>query len=293
MNQQFDIFDDSRDVMLRNDVLHALAQRDGPAAAAAHRALRAEFPGDDRLPAMQVLIDTLGAGEPPRFTRYDEAQVAVAIVQGTVVPAARTVWPAEADARAWLSPVWAALARSAAALPFDASLPELHAAALWLQAGRAADALAAARTIESWRRVPQPLAWVAEATWRAEGLDVTWPLIAELSWLDPTRLGEVIGKVADPLMTRLQRAFDDRFDAGDDPGGLAWLPAWVLTDKPALAGVLSTAEPGQQSLPEQGFRLMLALLELERQGRHAAVIERRKRLLALHPGLFRAYMTSR
>jgi hypothetical protein len=137
MKQQLDIFDDSRDVMLRNDVLHALAQRDGPAAAAAHRALRAEFPGDDRLPAMQVLIDTLGAGEPRRFARHDEAQAAVAMVQDTVRPAARTVWPAEADARAWLSPVWAALARSAAALPFDAGRPELHAAALWLQAGRA------------------------------------------------------------------------------------------------------------------------------------------------------------
>jgi hypothetical protein len=292
MFQQLDIFDDSRDLMLRNDVLSALARRDANGARAACQTLRAEFADDRHLPALQVLIDTLQAAEPARFSTAAEALRAIDGLQRTAAPAARSVWaPAEADA--WLRPAWSALARAAGALPFDPRQPQAHAAALWLRAGNAAAALAAVQTITSWRRVPQPLAWAVEATWRAEGLDAAWPLIAELAWLAPARLAEIIARLDDPLMNRLHRAFGQGFDGDEGPAALAWFPAWVLTEKPALARPLSAAEPGQQTMPEQGFRLLLSLLELERQGRHADLIERRKRLLALHGGLFGAYMHSR
>lgn len=292
MRQQLDIFEDSRDLMLHNDVLHALARRDAAAARAGGRKFAAEYPGDPRLAWLDILVDALGPHPQTAWTNAAEAEAAIAALQATVLPAARSVWP-DADARAWAAPLWADLARRAAALPFDPARPQAHAAASWLNAGDAAEALAAARSIESWRRKPQPLAWAAEATIRSAGLDAAWPLIAELAWLAPARLARLIEGVADPLLTRLLRAFDADFDGADDSDGPAWFPAWVLTDKPALAHALGSAEPGQQDMPEQAFRLMLSLLELERQGRHADLIERRKRLLSLHAGLFRAYMKSR
>ena len=74
---------------------------------------------------------------------------------------------------------------------------------------------------------------------------------------------------------------------------MAWFPAWVLTERPALARVLAKARPGQQTLPEQAMRLMVELLGLERQGRRHEVIEHRRRLQGLHGGLYAAYMKAR
>lgn len=294
MNQQLDIFEDSRDLMLHNDVLHALVRRDTEAARVALRAFAGEFPGDPRLLPLGRLIDALDAGPVAPYPTHADAEAAIRALQGEVLPAAASAWPTS-DAAAWLAPLWAGLARRAAALPFDPA--HVHSAALWLNAAAPAEAAAAVRTIESWRRKPQPLAWAAESLWRSEGLDAAWPLIAELAWLAPARLGDVTRRIADPPMTRLLRAFDVDFDSGldnaDTASDLAWFPAWLLTTRPALARAMSAAEPGQQSEPEQGFRLLLALLELERQGRHAELIERRKRLMALHAGLYRAYMRSR
>ncbi len=296
MNQQLDIFEDSRDLMLHNDVLHALMRRDVEAARVALRAFAGEFPGDPRLRSLARLIDALDIGPVAPFPTCADADAAVGVLQGEVLPAAGSVWPVH-EAAAWLAPLWAGLARRAAALPFDPAHVHSHAAALWLQAAAPAEASTAVRTIESWRRKPQPLAWAVEALWRSEGLDAAWPLIVELAWMAPARLAELSRRVADPAMSRLLRTFDAEFDHGLDSSErgaeLAWFPAWVLSSKPALARPLSMAEPGQQSEPEQGFRLLLALLELERQGRHAELIERRKRLMSLHAGLYRAYMRSR
>ena len=41
------------------------------------------------------------------------------------------------------------------------------------------------------------------------------------------------------------------------------------------------------------MRLLLALLRLERQGRHPELIERRQRLRSIGPALYRAYMKTR
>jgi hypothetical protein len=289
--QQLDIFNHSHDVMLRNDVLLALTQRDAAAAHAARSRLQAEFADDTALPALATLIEALGSTPPQRLALPADADARRQALEQRVGPAARSVWP-EAEAVAWLAPLWAALARAATALPFDACWPGAHAAGLWLRAGEPAEAIAAATGIASWRRIPQPLAWMTEARWRADGLDAAWPLLAELAWLAPDRLDPLFKRMADPLVERLRKAFGARFE-GDGPDDMAWFPAWVLTDKPALAGPMQAAEPGQHREPEQGFRLLVALLELERQGRHADVIERRKRLMALHAGLYRAYMQSR
>ena len=57
--QQLDIFADSRDVMLRNDVLERLQRRDARAARTALEMLVAEYPDDGALAAMSVLVGEL------------------------------------------------------------------------------------------------------------------------------------------------------------------------------------------------------------------------------------------
>lgn len=63
--QQLDIFDDSRDVMLRNALAEALAAGSTGAARAAAAALRAEFPGDPALGTAAVLLHECEAAQTP------------------------------------------------------------------------------------------------------------------------------------------------------------------------------------------------------------------------------------
>jgi hypothetical protein len=192
-----------------------------------------------------------------------------------------------------LQPLWRDLARRAATLEFRAEHAEVHAAPLWLRAGDPAAAADAAAGISSWRRIPAPLAWVCEAAWQRDGLDACWGLLAELAWLAPARLDALLKRQVDPLLQRLRRRFDAVFEGDGGASDLAWFPAWLLTEKPALAALLGQARPGLQTEAEAGMRLLLDLLHLERQGRQRDLADARRRLRDLQPSLFRAYMATR
>ena len=117
----------------------------------------------------------------------------------------------------------------------------------------------------------------------------------------PARLAQLLQVgLRDPLLARLLKKFHANFETDTDERSaqtaaqdLAWLPAWALTQTPALAACLSGAQPGQHSPAERGLRAVLALLLLERQGAQAEQIVRRRGLRDLHPGLYAAFMASR
>ena len=293
---QLDIFEHSRDTMLRNDVALALERRDAAAAQAAWQVLAAEFPHDDALAALQRLIDSVERGAPPAFTTHEALRKARRELREAIAPAAQRVF-GDAGAERWLAACWRELAAAARALPFDAGQADEHPAPLWLQLGDHAAAADAVQRIESWRRIPAPLAWMAEARHGSDGLHAAWPLLAELAWLAPARFDELTRRLPDPVLQRLRKAFDANFDASVEGDGssadLAWLPAWLLTEQPALAAVLGTAQPSLQTAPEVAMRLLLELLGLERAGRHHALIERRRALRDTHAGLYAAYMKTR
>ncbi len=293
---QLDLFEHSADTMRRNDVLDALLRRDVAAAGLALQALRALDPHHPALPALDTLTNALALEHDTAvWTDATPALQAVQQIEHQVAPAARAQLGV-ADAKPWLAPVWRALALRAAALPLTTAQPEAHAAPLWLRAGDGPSAEAAVQAIASWRRIPAPLGWMAEARCRSQGLDSAWPLLVELAWLAAPRLAAVAGAIADPLLARLLRRFDDQFDPGadiDPSQRLAWWPAWLLVDQPALLPQLRLAQTGQDSAPERSFRLLAELLGLERQGRHAELVAGRKRLRDQQPALFAAYMATR
>jgi hypothetical protein len=289
---QLDIFDDSRDLMLRNDVLHALERLDAAAAQLAWQQLQAAYAQDETLPLLQRLIGALHHPDAAAFADAAEASAALHGLRDGTVPAARRLWDAK-TADAWLAPLWAGLARRAAALPYDAAAPDLHAAALWLNAGDFGAAAHAVTGIASWRRIPVPLAWMTEARHRLDCLDASWALLTELAWLAPQRFDMLLPRLRDPLLTRLRRQFDAEFEGDGQEPDSAWFPAWLLCEKPALAPRLGQAQPGLQRAPEQAMRLLLDLLHLERQGRQHDLPAQRRRLRELQPALYAAYMKSR
>ena len=292
---QLDLFADSADTMLRNDVLDALLRRDAAVAGKALQALHGLAPQHPALAALDTLTEALQrADEPALLLAPAQALLALQQLDHSVAPAAQAQLGA-ADGSAWLRPLWRALAMRAAALPFNPQQADAHAAPLWLRAGDWQAAEAAVQGIESWRRIPAPLGWMVEARGRRLGLDAAWPLLAELAWLAGPRLAAVAKALGDPLLARLLRRFDDHFDPGAHPNtpALAWWPAWLLVDQPALLAHLRQAAAGQDSAPERCMRLLAELLGLERQGRHAELMAARKRLRDLQPALFAAYMASR
>jgi len=303
---QLDLFAHSQDTMLRNDALDALLRRDPAASAAAQTALAMAAPRHDALAPLAILTATLVAeAAAAPFDAPGQAAHAARQLADRVSPAALAQFGLGAAAP-WLAVSWRQLARRAAHLPFRAAQPDDHAAPLWLRVGDAAAAHAAAQAvagIESWWRQPAPLAWMAQARHATDGLDATWPLLAELAWLAAPRLGATARALHDPLLDRLLRRFDHEFDpslpgpadgaSSDRADPLAWFPAWLLIEQPALLPRLREARRGQDSAPERGFWQLGELLGLERQARHPELIAGRQRLRDAQPALYAAYMKSR
>lgn len=151
--------------------------------------------------------------------------------------------------------------------------------------------------INSWRRIPLPLAWMAEARLGWEGIEAAWPLLVELAWLDPSCFDGLARRLEEPMFRRLIRDFDANFDSdpnsNTDADDLAWFPAWCLIVEPGLAPLLRQTESGMGREPERAARMLLDILFLEKQGSHHQLLEQRKNLRRLHAGLFGCYMQTR
>jgi hypothetical protein len=287
---QLDIFENSRDVMLRNDVVHALEQRDAAAARDACDRLAQECPADESLTALRPLVDALGSTRYPFGTHSALGQARQAVEQ--LQPMAQRIFGLEGGMK-WLAPLWEEMAVRAEVIPFRADSGQDHAASLWLRARNWKAAAQAIATIESWRRIPTPLAWMTEARLQMLGLQATWPMIVELGWLSPARLTDLLHRSEDPLLSALVRRFEADFEGAGDADDAAWFAAWVLTERPGVAKHMAAAQPAQHSAAERAFRVLIELLGLEHQGRQRDIVERRKVLRDLHPSLYAAYMKTR
>jgi hypothetical protein len=290
--QQLDIFADSRDVMLRNDVLGQLLRRDGAAAREALDQLAAEYPDDGVFAAMSVLTRELERAPAAPFADHAALAVARRHLEDEVVPAVRRVIPAQTVC-AWLAPCWSLLARRAAALAFCGADARNHAAPLWLRAGEWAAVCNAVDGIESWRRIPAPLAWMTEARYRTGGLDDAWPLLTELAWLAPGRFAALLPGLGDASLDALRRRFDGEFPGTGAIDDYAWFPAWLLVVKPALAGRLGEAHVRRDVMPSRATALLGEILRREHEGDQHELVGLRQELSRLHEGLFGVYMATR
>ncbi len=286
---QLDIFEHSRDVILRNTVIDALRAYDCSSLVCAIKILAAEYGGDPLLPAFRELYERLSLPVAPPLVRA----LAADILRSTenIVVAAEEVFGDGAGV--WLAPLWTELAETIAHLSFDPTCETLHAAPLLLRARNWIGASASIETIPSWRRQPTPLLWKVEAEYRISGLDAAWPMLAELSWMDPERASTLTARLQNPELTKLQRDFDAEFEVEGGPEDFAWFPAWTLIAEPRWTAAMRLAQPGASTPPERCAWQILELLLLERQGRHSELVEGRRKLRAMQPLLFDLYMRSR
>jgi hypothetical protein len=289
---QLDFFNDSQSVTLRNDVILALQRCDVPAAEQAWDTLAKHHPDDDCLADLLLLTGVLAQRTPVLLQTHADLRSQRLALQNNTTPAARHSLGAT-EAAPWLRQRWQELAERAASLPFRAEHVDDHAAPLWLAACQWQAAIDVVSKIESWRRIPAPLSWMLRARLQLQGLQANWGLLAELAWLAPRRLDTVVQQTTEPLLNTLVRKFEAHFEGAGDAEDLAWFPAWVLTERPALAPVLAQALASQHTKPEQAMRAMVELLGLEHQGRQREVIAHRKTLRGLHASVYAAYMATR
>lgn len=298
MPQQLDIFNDSRDVVLRNDLARAVLDGDPDAAQRIADTLRAEFGNDRMLEPAAVLIEQLRRQQSLTTTGPCDAPTVLDLRQrldGAVAAAANTVLGPRAAA-GWLDSQWHWLAGQASGIDWNPAHADAHAAALYLRARAWPQAIEAVARIESWRRIPLPLLWMAQARWNAEGADAGWPLLAEALWLAPKRTATLIRTLPDTRrhLGRLIDRFEECFEPDEAHNThWAWLPAFVLVEQPLLDGPLKAATPPPDSAPGTAFKTLQSLLRLEGSGRQQEIKTTRQRLKDLSSPLFEAYMATR
>ncbi|CAL8481430.1 hypothetical protein [Caballeronia sp. S22] len=290
--QQLDIFADSRDVILRNDVLEPLQRRAAQAAQAALVLLANEYSHDGALSSMTVLVEHLQRRSNAPFADHAALAIARHDLEGAVIPAALRALPAH-TVQAWLTPSWRTLAQRATGLVYSGAEAEHHAAPLWLRAGDWQCARESVEQIESWWRIPAPLAWMTEARYRADGLDAAWPLLAELAWLAPARFAALLSSLSDASLDALRRRFDAEFPGTGELDDYAWFATWLLVVKPALAGQLEKARVRRDQAPSRAMALLGEILRREHEGDQHELIRLRQEFSGLHGALFEAYMATR
>ncbi|MDR2365954.1 MAG: hypothetical protein LBD68_08915 [Zoogloeaceae bacterium] len=286
---QFDLFTHSRPVMLRNDLIHALRERAPTGGREAYAKLAAECPEDSLLAPTLLLIDQLETRSAP-FSSHLEAQRAIRRAESALSDAATAIFGA-AGADRWMTPVWLALAEACGKLAYCRDIPAAHAANMLIRARDWEGAEAATARIPSWRRIPDPLAWMAEARFRLRGEGAAWPLLAELAWRAPPRFAVLARRLDAPSLARLIREFE--CDFAGDADDFAWFPAWALIAEAGLGDGLCAERTPEYTPPEQAVWMLRKLFALERQGNHRELVENRKTLRALHPDLFTRYMRAR
>lgn len=298
MSQQLDLFNDSRDVALRNDLASALMGGDTSAARQAGKALKAEF-GDDHVlePAAMLAnyLDWRQSTATPGRLDLDTLLLTRQRLQGPLTAAAATVM-GQQRAPAWLAEQWCWLAGQASGIEWHPAHAhaQAHAASLYLCAQAWPQAALAVAGIQSWRLIPQPLLWMTQARWRQGGADAAWPLLAEALWLTPARAASLLPMLGDTRLNKLVARFEEHFDPAADSGAnWAWLPAYALVDQPLLAAPLTPATSATPGAAAQAFAVVMALLRLERQGLQREIVSHRARLKSLSEPLFNAYMATR
>lgn len=253
-------------------------------------ALAAEYADDRLLAPASLLLERLRSPIVGPLA-VEAAEGILRETEGAVADAASAVFAR--DAQAWLAPLWDDLARAIGDFPFDPRREALHAAPLLMRAGKWQEVVARVEVIPSWRRQPVPLGWMTEAHCRIAGLAEAWPLLAELAWMSTTRARALVSRLAQPDLDAQVRRFDMEFEGEGTPEDFAWFPAWAPIADARLAEPLRLAQRGADTPAERAARLVLGLLGLERMGRHAEVVEGRRKLRDAHPALFALYMRSR
>lgn len=286
---QLDIFADSMETVLLNDVVKALEKLSFHEAENAVAKLAAEYPDNSALSSASAILAIRNF--PERVARHEQLLSLFAAIEESIEPAAIRIFGS--NTKRWMNrQVWQRLAAISFGLPYCESQPTAHAVAALIRAQEWYAAIEAIVQITGWRRMPMPLQWMATATVRNNDLDAAWPFLLELAWMAPAAFGMVVRDLHDPVLLRLMKDFEASLDDNADDQ-LDWFPALAVTAEPALLARVRGAAPAKVTDATRAFECICALLLLEKQGRQAEIATERARLRSLNDQLYSRYMRTR
>ncbi len=277
--------------MLANEAVDALAARDAGRAAVALERLGSEAPDHPARAALETLASGLAGWRKPEADPQAIVR-AVRWLDDEIVPAGRLVLGRAAPA--FVAGFFRDLADAAGGVAYEPAHAAAHRAVLCLRCGEWAEAEAAASSIPDSARNPDALHWLSVARYRRHGLAAARPSLFALAWHAPRHLSSVLAELGDELLDREWWAFEracewERIEEHELP---AWFPAWYLLEHPVVGKELSGAAFPDTPAAEAA-RLLVKLMELERQGNQRRLVGERERLRRLGPDFFALYMARR
>lgn len=289
---QLDLFAHSRTVVLLNDLMDSVLERDAAGVRRLLELLRAEAPGHPALNSFGALREALERWSASTNRPGDTARIVDWLDSEVARAAASALGPA---ASTFIRSLWHELAVAVAAQPYDPTNPRSHFAYCYLRAGDARAALQALATIEEHDLDPFVLQCMILARYGVSGWHACRSPFFTLALTAPQHLPATLTTLSDPsLHADWERFWTDCIwlDQRDEMAG-AWFPAWYLIEHPAarLAGVVTGEE--SDALWARAFRVMRLLLLLERNGYAAPLIAARTELRRIDTRLFELYMSRR
>jgi hypothetical protein len=279
-------------VILLNDLIDSLLERNPVRARERLQLLRVEAPGHPALEALESLytaldewpVATTNASETARVVEWLDSEVAKAAASalGTSAPT-------------FMSLLWRELAVAVASQAYDPADPQSHSAALYLRAGDAWAALQAVTSIPGRDLDPFVLQWMALARHRTSGRHACRVPLFSLALTVPQHLPAVLAALADPALQGDWERFwlDCTWLDPREAMASAWFPAWYLIEHPAtrIDEAVTAADP--DTPPARAFQATKLLLALEPGGHGAALISARAELQRIDARLFGCYMSRR
>ena len=277
--------------MLANEAIDALSARDAARAAASLDRLRREAPDHPALPALETLTGALAGWREPDA---DPAAIVRAVqwLDSEIAPTAgQALGPA---AQAFVGGFFRDLAGAARGLAYEPARATAHRAGLCLRCGEWGEAEEAARAIPGSTQNPDALHWLCLARYRRHGLAAARSSLFAFAWHAPQQLPSVLAELGDELLDVDWQAFERacEWESVEEAELPAWFPAWYLLEHPVVGKELSDAA-FPDTPPASAARLLVELVELERQGNQPKLAGQRKRLRRLNPEFFSLYMARR
>ncbi|MGH8319982.1 MAG: hypothetical protein ACREUL_18755 [Steroidobacteraceae bacterium] len=290
---QLDLFAHSRTMILLNDLIDSVLERDTPRVDQLLDLLRAEAPGHPALNSFVALREVLKHWPPANTAGPADTERVLEWLDSHVTRTATSVLGAAAAT--FIRSLWHELADTVADQRYDPTRPRSHCVYCHLRAGDGRRALEALSTIEGRERDPFLLHYAILARYDTSGWHACRSEFFTLALTAPHQLPATLTALSDPSLHADWEGFwtDCIWLDQRDETSAGWFPAWYLIEHPATRLADVVAAEDFDAPWAKAFRTMKTLLTLERCGYDERLIAARAELQHIDARLFAHYMTRR
>lgn len=250
---QLDLFLDTPETLLVNDLIQAIAQHDDKKAAKLCKQLEKEHPKNGVLEEVRPLIAAIKLGDKLVASPHKGLKR----LRDEIIPCAKQAL--SGLERRFLNPFYRQFDRALIGQPFDPKHPDAHRS--WtLECLENWQALAECILHEeSWTRHPLLLNRRAHALFQSKRLVASWQVWVLFFWMFPLQAVVAMENAADKELKRLWLGFSDHQpDAEHDP---ALFPVWMLLAQPLLTENRDAWLEETEEKPSNNGRTIFFLLD--------------------------------